>query len=920
MTHTFSLQNGVTGVVDTRPGTKKLSINIQFKHGAMHESAAQKGLHNLMSQGMILGTATRSRDDISQQIEGRGAQFAVQNTLSKTSVKSEMLARDVDHVFDVLADFVRNPTFDAANIGTLRDKIKSQLLAQDQNASAKSSSKFVEAVLGPDAGGSIYGEPDLLDSYTPAQIKAAHEDLLAHPDDIVISFSGDISAQQAQQLVTDYFSDLQAAANPRPSSSVSFAGDDIREQRDTEQLNLNIGFGTPGFNDENMYVFKMFSELLSGGMSSPLKEEIREKRGLVYSVHASHSAFEDLGIFSIAAGTGKGQAGELIQATIDLLGTIAQKGFSKTDLKQARERILRRLEAQIESTGATAASNASNILDHGFIKGLDVIKDQLSQITNDDIKWAAAQLLKDGEFGFSGVGPLDTLPSHDDIATMMRDKISGISVAKPSKKTKSAKHLFTQANDRPDLQHDNIQMTTLPNGMRVVTIERPGTISIGAWVGVGADNEAAHLNGATHMNEHMMFRGTPSYPPGVISQLVERDFNGGLNAYTSRDQTAYYFYNLKPEHMDKALHVFGEMVFEALIDEGEFGGKTVTADDGTQQWQKGERDVVVEEIKMYLDKSATRGHYLLEELAYPDQPHGRTIIGTESVLKAMSADQLRGYRDEYYVPNNTVFLAAGPVKHDDFVDLVDLHHGDRDWQDIPDTPPPTYFGGTQHAEFQDAQLVNLTIGAQGVSITDADYQAYQALGRLLGAGKSSRLNRSVVLNQKLAPSVAAGMAAYRDHGLFQVITQLAPENIKPFIEASYQEIAELVNNLSDLEVAKVKKQMEMSILNAVETNQSAAMAHGRSVLAKGEIQEVDEAIQEIQALTRDDICIAAERVLNSNPTVSMIVRPGTDPSLIPDHDEVVKLKDKAVAAAAALGKTPSSGSQSQGAKHVTHTP
>lgn len=893
MVDTFQLPNGVRGVVEQRAGSGTVSMQIAIKSGSANEKSDEAGLTFLTQESTNGGTTSRSRDELADEIESKGSSLLTQTTRNKTKFWSSALARDAKDVFEILADVVRHPAFEEDEIKKTQQQIVQWIAQKNQNPSNRASTKFFEAVYtGQTAANDPMGSPDVVESFTVEQVKKKHEELLSYPENIVISFAGDITTAEAQALVEKYFDDIAPAPTPQ-NKTFTFEGNDLREATNNEQMNIRFGFEAPSITDPKRYDYLMLDELLSGGMSSPLFVEIREKRGLVYSVSSSYSAMENNGIFYVAAGTGKGNAGELIDTTFNLLGDIVSNGFSDEEIDQARERIIRGLKTGLESLDSLSERNASLLFNHGRIIPIEELAANLAHVTNDDIRSACAALLESGAYALSGVGPQDSMPTEAEIKAKMKDVLDQASIPAPRATAKQpvAAMAVNAAAATHEIESAEPQTTVLSNGMIVVTTERPGSLSAGAWVGAGSDHETAELNGATHMNEHMMFKGTPTYGPGTIDKLIEGELGGDLNAYTSNDRTAYYFYSLMPEHLDKVIDICGEMVFEANIAEDEYDGKTVTNDDGSTQKMKGERDVVIEEIKRANDNLSQRLFYLFNDVAYPNQPHGKPILGTEDTLRAMTSKMLRDYRDEYYGPNNVVFSAAGPIKHEDFVALIEKKFGQMPQLSFSDLPTPTYKGGTEYIEMEQAQLVSFALGAEGVSNTDDDAAVYEALSEILGGGMSSRLYREVVDKRGLAAGISVFNHDFRNCGQFIIAAQLPAENLKDTLGVIYEELRNLSASLTEEELDKAKAHMEMGTLKEMETNRGACDAQGNYALQGGNAKTTAELTAEIRKITLADVKRVIGNILASNPTLSMVAPEGTDTDLLPAHDEVLEMRD-----------------------------
>jgi len=890
MAKIFKLPNGVTCVSEERPQTGKVSMQIHIKSGSLHESAEENGLTFLAQESCNGGTATRSREQIAEDIESKGGSLSTSTSRGSTIFSVSALTRHAEETFAILADVIRNPAFDAAEIQKTKTQIGQWISQQEESPATKANLKFYEsAFTGQPFGSNPMGSQELLSSFTPEQVRKKYAELLAHPENIIISFSGDITTAQAEKLAGDYFGDL-AGTTPATTPLMTFTGGDFREANNNDQLNIQFGFPAPHKDHPDRHAALMLEEFLSGGMSSPLFQEIREKRGLVYSVGARYAKTTTSGFFNIAAGTGKGNAGQLVSVSLDLLGTVIRDGVDQKSLDQARERIIRSNKNSYETSSGASACQAGHIIAYGRLIPLDETEEYLKQVTSDDIRRVCAEMLREGKYALSAVGPQDTLPSAQEIKDMMQKQLQGVTLPAAKPVAASIKTQLTQAAKKEEAPNTEPKITVLKNGMMVVTVERPGTLACGAWVGAGSSHETPALNGATHMNEHMMFKGTPSYGPGQIDRLVEGELGGHLNAYTSRDKTAYYFYSLKADALEKVIDICGEMVFQANLDHEEYNGKN---------GGKGERDVVIEEIRRANDDINSRKWDKLFETAYPDQEHGRPILGTETTLRAITVQQLAAYRDEFYAPNNVVFSATGPIKHEDFVALIERKYGHMPAKNCPPLPAPSYQGGTAFIEMESARLCNVALTAESVSSTDPDNKAYEILGMILGNGASSRLNREIVINQELTAGVGAGNSDYRNGGLFLVVASVQTEKVKPFIDAVYAEIRKLAGDLTPGELDKAKAALEMNLLSDLETNRSACDQHGCNTLAYGRLVTPAEISAQIQKLTVDDIKRVAGKVLASNPTLAMVVPKGTNPGHLPKHEEVIALRD---------GKGPQNGS------------
>lgn len=883
------LANGLALVTEYRPGSGKVSMQVHIRRGANVDAAAECGLSNLMQESCFSGTTSRSLDQIAEDIEGKGGAYSGHTGLTETSFHAVALARYADETFDVLADVILNPAFDTQEVDKIKTKTYQWLKQQQQKPSTQAALKFTENVFnGQSAALNIMGTAETLKNLTQEQLRRNHADLLVNPSDIVISFAGDITPDAVRALVEKHFGRLPAKKTTA-APIMHFAGGDFRDNTSHEQMNLKFGFPAPSQESDDRYAMILFRELLDGGMSSPLFQEIREKRGLVYSVGASYSPYPHMGVFSISAGTGKGNAGELMSTTFTLLGDIARTGFEQQDIDRAIARIMLSRKGSIETVDNAASRNAAQLLTHGRLISTTEYETRLRSVTPDDIRRVCLDMLNSNRYALAGVGPQDSMPAPHDIQGMMKSAIDGIQTpAKNPAKTIDTSHTAqggSKNNTAP------ARMTILENGIKVITVTRDSTLACGAWLGVGAAHEPININGAAHMNEHMMFKGTPSYGPGEIDMIVEGELGGALNAYTSHDKTCYYFYNLEQSALPKIVDICGEMIYQANIDHEEFDGRTVIMPDGTVSKAKGERDVVLEEIKRANDNLSNRQWYLMNETAYPNQPQGRTVLGPYDTIKNMTAQELRDFRDAYYGAGNTIFCAVGPVEHDDFVDLIRQKYGHMPKTTAPALPTPSYVGGTAVLQNEKATICSVGLAAEAVSTGHSDQIAYNALSMILGDGASSRFEKEIVNKLELAPGVGATVVDYRNCGFFYVGSYAEPENVRPLVREIYSGIRSVAEHLDQAELDKIKAAMEMAVLSDFEKNQDACNEYACLLQAHDRLYTPADLAESIRQLTVDDVQRVAREVLRSNPTATYIIPEGVDRAMLPTHEETVSFRD-----------------------------
>src|SRR3978361_2180915 len=268
-----------------------------------------------------------------------------------------------------------------------------------------------------------------------------------------------------------------------------------------------------------------------------------------------------------------------------------------------------------------------------------------------------------------------------------------------------------------------IQLTHLPSGLTVVTerMDRVETVSIGAYVAAGSRNESAEENGVSHFLEHMAFKGTTTRSAAEIAEEVEA-VGGHINAYTAREQTAYYVKMWKDD-TGRGFDIIGDILTHSVFEPEEL---------------ERERGVILQEIGQANDTPDDIIFDHFQATAYPNQSLGRAVLGSEEAIRGMPRSVLTGYMGRNYTNSNVVVAATGKLRHDDILELVNKHFGDLPGSAPPPSDDAVYRGG-EFREERDLDQVHVALGFPSVGYSDPDYYPTLLLSTVLGGGMSSRM-------------------------------------------------------------------------------------------------------------------------------------------------------------------------------------
>ncbi|CAE7349963.1 unnamed protein product [Symbiodinium microadriaticum] len=382
----------------------------------------------------------------------------------------------------------------------------------------------------------------------------------------------------------------------------------------------------------------------------------------------------------------------------------------------------------------------------------------------------------------------------------------------------------------------------------------PGTasVSLGAWVGAGTRHETPEVNGIAHLLEHMAFKGTERRSARDIAEQIEA-VGGHLNAYTSRENTAFYAKVLS-EDAGLALDIVADILQHPTFLEDEL---------------ERERAVVLQEIGQALDTPDDIVFDYFQETAYPAQALGRPVLGESTTVAGLSRAALCDYMQNHYGPGQMVLAAAGDVEHERFVTQVAEAFGDTAFTTNGATDPAVYSGGDRR-ENRELEQVHLLLGFDAPGYLDDDYYALTLLSMLFGGGMSSRLFQEVREKRGLVYSVYSFHSAFQDGGLFGIYAGTGEREVAELVPVVCDELAKLTGAIEEEELDRARAQVKSSLLMSRESSSARAEQLAQQLLIYGRALPVSEVLEKISAVTAADLQGVAAKLLASAPTVTAL--------------------------------------------------
>ena len=388
--------------------------------------------------------------------------------------------------------------------------------------------------------------------------------------------------------------------------------------------------------------------------------------------------------------------------------------------------------------------------------------------------------------------------------------------------------------------------------------------SIGIWVNAGGRHERIEQNGIAHFLEHMAFKGTKKRSSVQIAEAIE-DVGGYINAYTSREMTAYYC-RVLGDDVALALDVVSDIVLNPVFARDEI---------------EVERGVILSEIGQALDTPDDIIFDWLQDVSYPGQPLGRSILGPEERVSSFQREDLSAFVDENYSVDQMVLAAAGAVDHDAIV---------RQCEEIFGTLKPRVqapflvgqFKGGEYRQVKDLEQAHFALAFESPNYKDPDIYTAQIFATAFGGGMSSRLFQEVREKRGLCYSIFASAGAYSDTGTLTFYAGTSGDKVSDLANITVDELKRASCDMTEVEVARARAQMKAGLLMGLESPSSRAERLARMVTIWDRIPSLDEVVSQIDRVTVSDVRDYAAGMGAGAPAAMALYGPVADAPFVQD--------------------------------------
>jgi predicted Zn-dependent peptidase len=402
-------------------------------------------------------------------------------------------------------------------------------------------------------------------------------------------------------------------------------------------------------------------------------------------------------------------------------------------------------------------------------------------------------------------------------------------------------------------------LTTLPNGLRIITEEMPSlrSVALGCWLDTGSRDEDPNEAGVSHFLEHLLFKGSEKLSAREVSDTFDA-IGAESNAFTSKEYTCFWA-RLLDQDLDTGLDVLSEIIQRPAFRPNEIDA---------------ERQVVIEEINMYEDDPNDVTFENFTRAVFTDHDLEEPVLGSRESIRAMTRDDIDGYWKRRYGAGSMVVAAAGSVQHDDFVELVSERFGEWSGDAVDHDLAPADSSPTVNVTRRDTEQAHIVLGGPGIDRSDERRWALEVLNHVMGSGMSSRLFREVREERGLAYSIYGFKLAYADNGAWGVYVGTTPSQTDTALGIIRAELMKAVEHgITPEELERAKGSMRGGLALSLEDGNSRMIRLGRDELAGMEHLSVDERLAKLDAVTHQEVQSVAADLYGSETRMIGAVGP-----------------------------------------------
>jgi predicted Zn-dependent peptidase len=402
-----TLASGLRVLTETMPAVRSASIGIWADVGSSLERKAQRGISHVVEHMLFKGTERRNAREIAETMDGVGGNLNAFTDKETTCYYAKVIDRHVPLALDVLADMFLHSTFDPQELAKEQKVVLEEIKMYDDSPDELIHDLFLQTMWSnSNLGDPTIGFNDTVMAITPDDLR---EHMRRHyaPNSVVVAAAGNVEHERFVELVAENFAGFDGRSDSFEPDAPRTTPATMIRQKESEQAYVVLGSRGLSVRDERRYALSVLDTALGGGMSSRLFQEIREKRGLVYTVYSFQAAYRAAGLFGIYAGTSPENVQPCIDVMTEQLKLVRDLKIGENELQLAKEHIKGNLTLSLEASSSRMIRLGRNEFALGRQVAAEEIEERIDAVTADEIRTLASELFAEDQLGLCILGPVD---------------------------------------------------------------------------------------------------------------------------------------------------------------------------------------------------------------------------------------------------------------------------------------------------------------------------------------------------------------------------------------------------------------------------------------------------------------------------------------------------------------------------------
>jgi Predicted Zn-dependent peptidases len=834
----FTLPNGLTIIVDEDHSAPVASVQAWCETGSIDEGKWMgAGLSHILEHMLFKGTDTRPPGSIARQVQDRGGYINAYTSFDRTVYYIDTPAEGASEAVDILADVMVNATLPPEEYEKEQEVIRREFAMGFDDPDRVSSKLMFATVFSQ----SPYRHPVI--GYLDIYNKLTREDVLAYyreryvPNNMFFVIVGDVDTQAVRSQLESFFEKHPRKALAPvyvPHEPPQVGARRVEEEFPTKLTRLSLAWPLPPITSPDTPALDVLGYVLGGGASSPLNQEIREKKRLAFQIGSGSYALDDGGLFAIQAICEPDKRGEVEKESLAILQDVQTNGISDGAIDKARNALLAGQLGALTTVRGRAADLGSNWL---YARNLNFSRDYLeavNRVTAADVQRVANQYLTPERLNVISLNPTGTLA---------REKAAA-----------------------PEARDLEIKKYTLPNGLRLLVRENPKVplVSMSAVFKGALLAETPETNGITAVMARAMTKGTSSRTAREIAETIE-GVGGSIDSNSGNNSFSISVGVMKP-YLALGIDLLADVVKNPSFPEAEI---------------ETEKAAQIAAIDADADEPMSVARDLLRANLFTGHPYAMKSLGSPEAIGRLDAAQLRAMHDRVVTGKNGVITVFGDVNAEEVFELVSKAFGDLPAGDgsLPDPAPGAAPAEPKSiAESRDMSQAVVMIGYPGVNMHSPDRVAVELIDTA-SSDLGSRFFDSIREKLGLAYFVGSTQFMGPESGGFVFYLGTDPAKAEKVRSVFKDEIAKLAaEGLTPEELARAKKKLLGA--EAIRNQSDAAMAQ---VVALDELFGLGadyhrKRREQIEAATLEQTREAAKKYFDTPGSVEVVVAPGSEPN------------------------------------------